>query len=66
MDASIVAAALAAGVLAFFLLGGLVQWLWNATVPELFGLPPLAYWQAVRLFLLVNLLTGGAGMAVTG
>jgi hypothetical protein len=35
------------------------QWLWNATMPDVFGLKTLHYWQAFRLLLLASLLTSG-------
>jgi hypothetical protein len=35
--------------------------LWNALMPELFGLPVLNYWQAVGILLLARILFGGAG-----
>lgn len=37
---------------------GIVMWLWNLTVPEVFGLRKLKYWQAFRLWILVALLLG--------
>lgn len=36
----------------------LLQWLWNMTIPELFGLKALTYWQAFRLLLISGLLFG--------
>jgi len=55
--ASLVFAALA--ILAF---GVLVEVLWNTTVPDVFGLPAIAYWQAVRLLVLAYLLVGGGSV----
>ena len=40
-------------------LGLVVMWLWNALMPDIFGLPEIGYWQAVGLFLLFHLLFGG-------
>jgi hypothetical protein len=34
------------------------QWLWNITIPELFRLPKLRYWQALRLLLIAGSLFG--------
>ncbi|WP_428565989.1 MAG: hypothetical protein ACP59X_05610 [Solidesulfovibrio sp. DCME] len=41
--------------------GFVVLWLWNGLMPQLFGLPPVGYWQAVGLLLLGRILTGGFG-----
>ncbi len=43
------------------LLGFIIMWLWNGLMPELFGLPPLTYWQGVGLFILLKILLGGCG-----
>jgi hypothetical protein len=36
-------------------LGWLVQFLWNATLAVIFGIPQITYWQAVGLFILAKL-----------
>lgn len=41
-----------------FALSGLIMWVWNLTVPEVFGLRRLKYWQAFRLWILVALFIG--------
>jgi Fe-S cluster biosynthesis and repair protein YggX len=38
-----------------------VMLLWNAIMPELFGLPFLDYWQAAGVFFLTRILFGGIG-----
>jgi ABC-type multidrug transport system fused ATPase/permease subunit len=38
-----------------------VMLLWNALVPDIFGLPALAYWQAVGILVLTRILFGGIG-----
>ncbi len=43
------------------LLGGLVTWLWNWLMPEIFGLGELNFWQAVGLLVLCRLLVGNIG-----
>ena len=52
----------ATGILAMIALGLLtglfVQLLWNALVPEIFGLPRISFWQAWGLIVLSGLLTG--------
>ncbi len=35
--------------------------LWNALMPEIFGLPVLTYWQAAGLVILARILFGGLG-----
>ena len=35
------------------------RWLWNTTVPEVFGLSTLNFWQAFRILLLSAILFGG-------
>ena len=43
------------------LLGFIIMWLWNGLMPNIFGLPPLTYWQGVGLFILLKILLGGCG-----
>lgn len=43
-----------------FAFPALLMWLWNITVPEVFGLSPLRYWQAFRLMLIIGILFGVA------
>ncbi len=43
----------------FFLVVALLKWLWNMTMPEVFHLKPITYWQAFRLMLIAGLLFGG-------
>lgn len=40
----------------------LVFWLWNLTVPFIFHLTAVTYWQAFRLVILVVLFIGAAQM----
>jgi len=39
-------------------IGWLVMTCWNYVIPSLFNLPPLNFWQAVAMLVLVRLLTG--------
>ncbi len=48
-------------IVAIFLLGWIVQLLWNALIPDLFHGPMLGYWQAVGLLLLSRILVGIKG-----
>jgi hypothetical protein len=43
------------------LFGVVVQHLWNAILPDLFGFPEVDFWQAVGLVVLSRLLFGGMG-----
>jgi|SRR5690606_25593043 len=43
------------------LFGFVLMWLWNWLMPDIFGLPPITYWQAVGLFILLKILLGGCG-----
>ena len=42
-------------VLGFFIATSLFWWLWNDTIPEVFGLKRITYWQALRLFVIAAL-----------
>jgi hypothetical protein len=48
----------------FLLLAGLLQWLWNITMPDVFNLKKINYWQAFRLLLIAGLLFGGGSRVV--
>lgn len=37
----------------------IVQWLWNTTMPDVFGLKKITYFQALRLLIISMILTGG-------
>jgi hypothetical protein len=45
---------------AALLLGLPLMWLWNSTVPEIFSLGTITFWQAVRLNILGAILFKGA------
>ena len=57
-----VGALIGLGVIAFFTLalvfGWVVQFLWNATVADMFGWPEISYWQAIGIFVLAKFLFG--------
>lgn len=42
-----------------FLMPAILSWLWNMTMPEIFGLKTIEYWQAFRLIIIAAILTGG-------
>ncbi len=41
------------------LLPAILQWLWNMTIPQVFGLRTITFWQAFRLILICGILFGG-------
>jgi len=61
---SVIASLIFAG-LVILASGILVQALWNTTVPDIFGLPAINYWQAVRLLVLAYLLISGGSVVTT-
>jgi hypothetical protein len=51
---------LVAGALIGFIVFVLVfRWIWNHTVPAVFGLKAITFWQAVGIPILASILTGG-------
>lgn len=42
-----------------FLVSLFFQWLWNITIPQVFGLKEITYWQAFRLLIIAGILFGG-------
>ena len=48
----------------FFLVVALLQWLWNITIPDVFGLKAITYWQAFRLLIIAAILFGSGGTLV--
>ncbi len=51
-------------VVALFLsiIPALLRWLWNITMPEVFGLKQLTFWQAFRLLIIAFMLFGVWGV----
>ena len=45
--------------LGLFFFGMLVMYLWNLTLPVIFNVPPISFWQALGILLLSKLLFGG-------
>lgn len=37
----------------------LLQYLWNTTMPQIFGLNEITFWQSFRLLLIATILFGG-------
>ena len=42
-----------------------VEVLWDSIMPDIFGLPEITYWQAVRLLVLAYLLISGGSLVTT-
>ncbi len=38
----------------------LFQWLWNITIPGIFGLREITFWEAFRLIVMAGILFGGS------
>lgn len=47
-----------AGTALFILFGFAVQFLWNQTIADMFGLTAISFWQALGVFILAKLLFG--------
>ena len=48
-------------VAVFFLLSGLLMWLWNITVTRIFNIREITYWEAFRLLIIAGILFGKIG-----
>lgn len=59
-------AVLAVWAAAFFLLVWALQWLWNMTMPEVFNLSRIRYWQSFRLMLIATILFGLTNVTIQG
>ena len=40
------------------------RWLWNTTVPDVFGASTVNFWQAFKLLLLASMLFGGGATVI--
>jgi hypothetical protein len=43
-------------LIVLFVVPAILQWLWNITIPELFGSKEIRYWQAFRLIIICKIL----------
>lgn len=50
---------LAIGIALLALLGVLLRWLWNTTMPEVMGVRPITVVQAIKLIFIAAILFGG-------
>lgn len=39
------------------------RWLWNTTMPDVFGVRQLTFWQALKILILAGILFGGHRVA---
>ena len=53
------AVAVAIVVVSFVVFVLVFRWIWNHTVPAVFGLKEITFWQAVGILILASILTGG-------
>lgn len=44
----------------YFILSGLLMWLWNITITTIFNIREITFWEAFRLLIISSLLFGGA------
>ena len=45
---------------AFTLITAILRWLWNITIPDIFQVRRITFWEAFRLLLIGALLSSGA------
>jgi len=46
-------------VLWVFLVPAILQWLWNITIPDIFKIRTISYWESFRLVIICAILFGG-------
>jgi succinate dehydrogenase hydrophobic anchor subunit len=51
--------AIGAVLISFVVFVLVFRWIWNRTVPAVFGLKEITFWQAVGILVLASILTGG-------
>ncbi len=57
METFIVGVAVVAMIfLVCLVISALLRWLWNMTVPQVFGLKEITYWQAFRILIIAAIL----------
>ncbi len=45
----------------FFLMSGILMWLWNITITRIFNIREITYWEAFRLLIIAGILLGKFG-----
>ena len=51
-------------VLLVLLVSALLKYLWNITMPQVFGLNTITFWQAFRLLLIAGILFGSFNISL--
>jgi|SoimicmetaTmtLPC_FD_contig_51_664862_length_571_multi_1_in_0_out_0_2 hypothetical protein len=51
--------AIGGALIGFIVFVFVFRWIWNHTVPAVFGLKAITFWQAVGILILASILTGG-------
>lgn len=54
-----IAFGVAVGLLVLIIFTLIFRWIWNRTVPAVFGLKQITFWQAIGILLLASILFGG-------
>lgn len=46
-------------IIVLLVVSAILMWLWNTTIPDVFGLKSVTFWQALKLLLIATILFGG-------
>lgn len=47
------------GAIILVVLGLILQWLWNSTLPDVLGVNKVSTWQAIKIMFIASILFGG-------
>ena len=61
-----IAIVLTVGILVLFITTAILQWLWNITMPDVFNLKEIEFWQSFRLIIISAILFGPGLLSFTG
>jgi len=50
---------LVVAIVALLIFTFIFQWIWNAVIPDVFGLKQITLWQALGILILASILFGG-------
>lgn len=45
-------------IIIFFIMSGILMWLWNITITKIFNIREITYWEAFRLLIIAAILFG--------
>lgn len=48
----------------FFLFNLFFKWIWNITIPDVFGLKLITFWQSFRLLIIASIIFGGSAAMI--